>query len=261
LLFGQFGSNWFLSQNGKIVAPQQVLTGMVFHVIFRLKGGSRRGTAKKRRKDLSNLDPRLFEYAASLHTDLHVLDELVVMIDLAHMLFDLNRTLNGYHIDWLHWLNFGTGSNMPWIRIMMNTYSLLLSRTSTVTLFRMKKVYTCKCNVNWLASRFIDLKFIFKNLLDDIKSLISSIGMPQMHYVDFYTINVGANLRIFDGIRKKICLLINLKSPLFMWTYCAASWTIVALLTCLSLISLAELHLTFVRVIHQFRSVSPFAAF
>jgi hypothetical protein len=96
------------------------------------------------------------------------------------------------------------------------------------------------------------LKFIFKNLSDDIKSLISSIGTPQMHYIDFYTINVGANLRIFDGIRKKICLLINLKSPLFMWTCCATSWTIVALLACLSLISLAELRLTFVRFSTKF---------
>jgi hypothetical protein len=74
-------------------------TGISWHGVRRYFQA--KGKAKIRRKNLSTSDPRLFEYVAPIHTDLHVLDELVVRIDLAHMLFDLNRTLNGYHFDWL----------------------------------------------------------------------------------------------------------------------------------------------------------------
>jgi hypothetical protein len=50
-LLYQFNSDWFLTQNGRIISPEQVLAGVVFHVIIRLKRDAHRKWKTKALKE------------------------------------------------------------------------------------------------------------------------------------------------------------------------------------------------------------------
>jgi hypothetical protein len=79
-----------------------------------------------------------------------------------------------------------------------------------------EKMCACGCVLDW-TDRYPMRCFAFvaiNHVLIDIASFISSIVRVLMHYVDFYPLNMGPNLKKLSSIKENVSLLISLRGLL-----------------------------------------------